>query len=208
MALTRRTPAPGGGGTGRRRPALITAAIAAVTTLIATLVIVAQPAVAAGSLTATFASQGDWGTGHQVAVTLSNGTGSTVNGWSIEFDLPPGDTITSSWDADVTRTGNHYRAVNKSWAPTLAAGASITWGYVATGPFTTPIACSLNGASCTSGGTGTPTPTPTPTTPKPTTTPTPTHRRPPRPPRPRQGPAGTRSSATSSSGASTAATTT
>src|SRR3954468_23266163 len=172
MALTRRTTSTPGekgssGRAGRRRPALVTVALAAGTTLVAALLLAAQPATAAGTFSVAFGSQGDWGSGHQVGVTLTNGTSSTVNGWTLEFDLPAGDAITSSWDADITRTGNHYKAVNKSWAPTLAPGASITWGYVATGPFKTPSTCSLNGGSCSSGGTGTPTPTPT-TTPTPT----------------------------------------
>ena len=95
-----------------------------------------------------------------------------MTGWTLEFDLPAGDTITSSWDADVTGTGNHYKAVNKSWAANLAPGASQTWGYVATGPHKSPTACTINGVAC-SGGTPTSTPTPTVTT-TPTATPTPT----------------------------------
>ena len=123
--------------TGRRRPVLITTALAAVITLLAALV-VTQPAFAAGTIGATFTSAGDWGTGHQVNVKVTNSGSAAVNGWTIEFDLPAGDTISSSWDADVTRTGNHYTAKNKSWAGTLAPGASFSWGYVATGPFKTP----------------------------------------------------------------------
>ncbi|WP_082495187.1 glycosyl hydrolase family 18 protein [Cellulomonas sp. Leaf334] len=160
--------------TGRRRPVLITTALAAVMTLLAALV-VTQPAFAAGSIGATFTSAGDWGTGHQVTVKVTNAGSAPVNAWTLEFDLPAGDTVTSSWDADVTRAGNHYTAKSKSWAGPVAPGASFTWGYVATGPFKSPTACSINGVACT-GGTPTstpttsPTPTPTPTTPTPTPT--------------------------------------
>ncbi|MEE3917931.1 cellulose binding domain-containing protein [Micromonospora sp. BRA006-A] len=75
---------------------------------------------AAGSVTATFAKVQDWGTGHERRVTVTNGTSSTVNGWRIEFTLPSGTSISSSWDADITRSGDRYVAVNKSWASTLA----------------------------------------------------------------------------------------
>ncbi|WP_315094660.1 glycosyl hydrolase family 18 protein [uncultured Cellulomonas sp.] len=163
---------------GRRRPALIATALAAVITLIAALV-ASQPAFAAGSISATFTSAGDWGNGHQVNVKVTNAGTTVVNGWTIEFDLPAGDTISSSWDADVTRSGSHYTAKNKSWAATLAPGASLTWGYVATGPFKSPTTCSINGVACT-GGTPTSTPTPTTTT-TPTPTPTPTTTTPPPP---------------------------
>ena len=68
MAFARRstqTPA------GRRRPALITSALAVVVTLLAALV-VTQPAYAAGTISATFTSAGDWGNGHQVDVKVTN----------------------------------------------------------------------------------------------------------------------------------------
>lgn len=155
---------------GRRRPALVATVLAALAALVAAMV-VTQPAFAAGTISATFTSAGDWGTGHQVNVKVTNSGTSAVAAWTLQFDLPAGATISSSWDADVTRSGNHYTAVNKSWAGNLAAGASQTWGYVATGPFTTPTACSINGVACTG---GTPTSTPTTPTQTPTTTPTPT----------------------------------
>ncbi|MBO3083373.1 glycosyl hydrolase family 18 protein [Cellulomonas fengjieae] len=163
---------------GRRRPVLITTALAAVLTLLAGLV-ATQPAFAAGTIGATFTSAGDWGNGHQVNVKVTNSGSTPVNGWTLEFDLPAGDTISSSWDADVTRAGNHYTAKNKSWAGTLAPGASFTWGYVATGPYKNPTSCSINGVACTG---GTPTSSPTTPTPTPTTpTPTPTDTTPPPP---------------------------
>lgn len=161
---------------------LAAAAFTALTALVGTLLatVPATSAAAAGSLTATFTSAGDWGSGHQVDVKVTNGTGSAVPSWTIEFDLPAGATISSAWDIDLTRSGtNHYKAVMKSWAGPLAAGASQTWGYIAAGAHKSPSTCAINGASC-GGGTVTPpptTPTPTPTattTPKPTASPTPT----------------------------------
>lgn len=163
-----------------RRRRLAATAITAVLGVATALVAATLPtaASAAGSLTATFTSTGDWGSGHEVAVRVTNGTSAPVSSWTLEFDLPAGVAVTSSWDADVTRSGNHYRATSKSWAGTLAPGATQQWGYVASGPFGAPSGCTVNGGSC-SGGPGpspTPTtPTPTPTTPTPTpTTPTPT----------------------------------
>lgn len=173
-----------GGGAGRRRharPRVAAAtfgatALTLVAALVATVlgVVPASPARAAGSLTATFMSAGDWGTGHQVSVKVTNGTAAAVPGWTIEFDLPAGSAVSSAWDADVTRSGNHWTARSKSWAGPLAPGASFSWGYVGSGPLKLPTACTINGGSC-AGGPGTPTPTPTTPTPTPTTpTPTPT----------------------------------
>jgi chitinase len=122
----------------------------------------------AGSVTATFAKAQDWGTGHETRVTVTNGTSASVSTWRIEFDLPAGTTISSSWDADVTSSGNHYVAVKKSWAGPLAPGATFSWGYNGTGAYKAPLNCTINGAPC---GGGTPPTTAPPTTAPPTTTP-------------------------------------
>ncbi|MEU7998579.1 glycosyl hydrolase family 18 protein [Micromonospora sp. NPDC049060] len=143
----------------------------------------------AGSVTAGFAKAQDWGTGHETRVTVTNGTSAPVSTWRIEFDLPSGTSISSSWDADVTRTGDHYVAVKKSWAGPIAAGASFSWGYNGTGAYRAPLNCTINGAPC-GGGTPPPTtapPTTTPPTTAPPTTPPPTT---PPPTTPPPGPGG------------------
>jgi chitinase len=130
----------------------------------------------AGSVTAQFTATSDWGGGHEVRVTVTNGSDATVSTWRLEFDLPSGTAISSSWDADVTRTGNHYVAVKKSWAGSLPPGGSQTWGYVGSGGFRGPVNCTVNGASCGGG------PAPTLTSAPPTTSgPPPTTGPPPQP---------------------------
>ncbi len=90
--------------------------------VVAALAATAVPAVnamAAGSIAATFTASSDWGTGHEVAVKVTNGSDAAVATWSITFTLPASTSISSSWDADVTRSGNTYTAVKKSWAAVL-----------------------------------------------------------------------------------------
>ncbi|RQW99010.1 glycosyl hydrolase family 18 protein [Micromonospora inaquosa] len=113
----------------------------------------------AGTVTTTFTKAQDWGTGHETKVTVTNGSSATVTTWRIEFDLPSGTTISSAWDADVTSSGNHYVAVKKSWAGSLAPGASFSWGYNGTGAYKAPLNCTINGAAC-GGGTTPPTTNP------------------------------------------------
>ncbi|WP_173070988.1 glycosyl hydrolase family 18 protein [Phytohabitans houttuyneae] len=122
----------------------------------------------AGSVTTQFTATSDWGSGHEVRVTVSNGSDASVATWRVEFDLPAGTTISSFWDADVTRSGNHYVAVKKSWAGSIPPGGSQTWGYIGTGAYRAPTNCTINGASC--GGGTTPTTAP-PTSNPPTTAP-------------------------------------
>ncbi|WP_330465513.1 chitinase [Micromonospora zamorensis] len=128
---------------------------------------VALPAFAAGP-TASFVKTADWGSGWEGKYTITNGGSSTINGWSLAFDLPSGTTLGSYWDALLTSAGQRHTFTNRSWNGTIAPGASVSFGFLASGSGS-PSGCQLNGAAC---GGGTPPPTtPPPTTPPPTTPP-------------------------------------
>ncbi|MEW9532680.1 glycosyl hydrolase family 18 protein [Microbispora sp. NPDC049125] len=131
--------------------------------------------------TAAYSTDSDWGSGFQGKYTVKAGS-SALSGWTVEIDVPSGTTISSAWDATMTRSGNHYTFANASWNGAVAAGASTTFGFVGAPGGLAPLNCKLNGAPC-GGGSSTPspsatpsrTPTPTPSaTPTPTPTPTPT----------------------------------
>ncbi|MGN9779000.1 chitinase [Micromonospora sp. H33] len=127
---------------------------------------VAMPAYAAGP-TATFVKTSDWGTGWEGKYTITNGGTSTINGWSLTFDLPAGTSVGTYWDALLTSSGQRYTFTNRSWNGTIAPGALVSFGFLGSGPGS-PTNCQLNGAAC--GGGTTPT-TPPPTTAPPTTAP-------------------------------------
>jgi hypothetical protein len=130
--------------------------VAAVLAMTFTTTVLSGPALAAG-LTATFTKTQDWGSGFEGKYTITNGTSSTVNGWSVQADLAAGYSVTSAWDTQMTRSGQHYTFANPSWAPTLAVGASVSFGFNGSpGNFSgAPANCTINGASC---GGGTPPP--------------------------------------------------
>ncbi|WP_328381394.1 cellulose binding domain-containing protein [Micromonospora zamorensis] len=127
---------------------------------------VALPAFAAGP-TASFVKTADWGSGWEGKYTITNGGSSTINGWSLAFDLPSGTTLGSYWDALLTSAGQRHTFTNRSWNGTIAPGASVSFGFLASGSGS-PSGCQLNGAAC---GGGTPPTTPPPTTSPPTTPP-------------------------------------
>ncbi|MEU1679898.1 cellulose binding domain-containing protein [Micromonospora zamorensis] len=127
---------------------------------------VALPAFAAGP-TASFVKTADWGSGWEGKYTITNGGSSTINGWSLAFDLPSGTTLGSYWDALLTSAGQRHTFTNRSWNGAIAPGASVSFGFLASGSGS-PSGCQLNGAAC---GGGTPPTTPPPTTPPPTTPP-------------------------------------
>ncbi|MGJ5753336.1 chitinase (glycosyl hydrolase family 18) [Streptomyces puniciscabiei] len=114
---------------------------------LAGLVGLASPAQAATNATASFTKTSDWGTGFGGQWTIKN-TGSTgISSWTVEWDFPSGTSVTSAWDADVTSSGTHWTAKNKSYDGTIAPGASVSFGFNGSGPGS-PSNCKLNGDSC------------------------------------------------------------
>ncbi|WP_329053464.1 glycoside hydrolase family 18 chitinase [Streptomyces violaceus] len=119
---------------------------------LAGLVGLASPAEAATSATATYAKTQDWGSGFEGKWTVKNTGTTALSSWTVEWDFPSGTSVTSAWDADITSSGTHWTAKNKSWNGTLAPGASVSFGFNGTGSGS-PANCELNGGSCDGGTT-------------------------------------------------------
>ena len=147
----------------RRKRTLILSLSAAV--LAAGTAWIALPASAAAP-TATFSKVSDWGSGWQGDVTIANTGASAMTSWKVEFDLPPGATIGSFWEADMATSGSHRTFTNRPWNGRLRVGQKVSFGLTGSGGV--PANCRLNGAPCGSGGAA---PTVAPTT-APTTVPT------------------------------------
>ena len=107
----------------------------------------ASNAQAAAGATATFTKGSDWGTGFSGSWTVKNTGSASISSWAVEWDFPSGTSASSAWDADLSNSGNHWTAKNKSYNGTLAPGASVTFGFNGTGSGS-PSNCTLNGGSC------------------------------------------------------------
>ncbi|MDG6106343.1 endo-1,4-beta-xylanase [Dactylosporangium aurantiacum] len=92
-----------------------------------------------------------WNTGLTEDLTVVNTGTAAVNGWSLAFTLPGGQTITSGWNATYTPASGAVTARNESYNGTIAPGASVSLGFQAThtGNTARPAAFTLNGAACT-----------------------------------------------------------
>jgi glucuronoarabinoxylan endo-1,4-beta-xylanase len=94
-----------------------------------------------------------WNTGLTTDITIAN-TGSTpVNGWSLVFTLPAGQTIISGWNASYSPTSGQVTAGNLSYNAAIPPGGSVSIGFQAThtGNAGKPTAFTLNGTACTPG---------------------------------------------------------
>jgi hypothetical protein len=91
-----------------------------------------------------------WSNGFTANVTVANTGGSAVNGWSLGFTLPGGQTITNSWNASLSGTSGAVTARNVSYNGSIAPGGNATFGFQGTysGNFATPSSFTLNGATC------------------------------------------------------------
>jgi poly(hydroxyalkanoate) depolymerase family esterase len=91
-----------------------------------------------------------WNTGLTENLTITNTGTTTVNGWSLAFTLPAGQTITSGWNASYTPSSGPVTARNVAYNTTIAPNASLTIGFQAThtGNTAKPPAFTLNGATC------------------------------------------------------------
>ncbi len=122
--------------------------------LVAGGIAVALPAKAAGSVTAAFSKDSDWGTAYQAKYTITNGTSTAISSWTVAFDLPADLSLGTYWDGLLTVSGQHVTAKNREYNGTVAPGASASFGFLVNGGSGTPTNCTVNGASCAGGGGG------------------------------------------------------
>ncbi len=127
-----------------------------------------------GPCDVTYTITNQWSGGFQAAVSIKNTSATTVNGWTLGWAFPNGQTITQIWDASHTQSGANVSATNLSQNGTIAPNASVGFGFLGSWNATNnkPASFTLNGATCgATNPTATPTRTNTPTT-GPSATPT------------------------------------
>ncbi|HEY8474458.1 MAG TPA: cellulose binding domain-containing protein [Natronosporangium sp.] len=92
-----------------------------------------------------------WGTGLVDNLTITNTGSSTINGWSLEFTLAAGQTISSGWNASYAPPSGRVTATNLDYNAVIPPGGSTTIGFQAshTGNSSPPTTFTLNGTTCT-----------------------------------------------------------
>ncbi|HVQ95128.1 MAG TPA: cellulose binding domain-containing protein [Mycobacteriales bacterium] len=86
---------------------------------------------AGGACTAGYRVVSQWSDGFQGEVSVRNSTTAARSAWTATVTFGNGQRITQSWSATVTQTGAAATAENLSWNGSLAAGASTTFGFLA-----------------------------------------------------------------------------
>jgi endo-1,4-beta-xylanase len=90
-----------------------------------TVTVTTQTGGGSGGCSATGTVQTQWQNGYVIQpLTITNTGTSTINGWTVTVILPAGHTLTGSWNATVTTSGQTVTFKNLSWNGTLAPGTS------------------------------------------------------------------------------------
>ncbi|MFC4531657.1 cellulose binding domain-containing protein [Sphaerisporangium dianthi] len=92
-----------------------------------------------------------WNNGFTANIAITNTGTSTINGWTLAFTLPSGQTITSAWNVTFSPSSGQVSGTNVGHNGTIAPGATVEVGFQAnhTGNTSEPTAFTLNGVPCT-----------------------------------------------------------
>ncbi|GAA0459313.1 hypothetical protein Aca07nite_59010 [Actinoplanes capillaceus] len=93
-----------------------------------------------------------WNSGLTTSLTIANTATTAVDGWSLAFTLPGGQTITSGWNATYSPSSGQVTARNASYNPAIPPNGTVTIGFQATHTGNTgkPTGFTLNGNTCAS----------------------------------------------------------
>lgn len=91
-----------------------------------------------------------WNNGFTADVQITNTGSSAINGWTLNYSLPNGQTVTNAWNATVSQSGSTVTARNVGHNGSIAPGGTASFGYQGTlsGSYSSPTGFSLNGATC------------------------------------------------------------
>jgi poly(hydroxyalkanoate) depolymerase family esterase len=97
------------------------------------------------------ASVSAWTGGMTENLTIRNTGTTAVNGWSLAFTLPGGQTITSGWNASYSPASGQVTARDAGFNAAIPPNGSVGIGFQAnhTGNTAPPTSFTLNGMSCT-----------------------------------------------------------
>ena len=106
---------------------------------------------ASAELSAAFSQSSVWSTGYGGRVVLTNTGDVESTGWVVEFDLPPGSSVSNAWNSVLTRDGQRHRFADAGFNGRVRPGGAVSFGFTVTG-LGLPTGCVVDGAPCEGGG--------------------------------------------------------
>ncbi|MEU7910337.1 glycoside hydrolase family 6 protein [Microbispora bryophytorum] len=98
--------------------------------------------------TAVYKVVSSWQGGFQGEITVTGAGTSAINNWTVSWTMPGGQSITQSWNANLTGSSGSVSASNVSWNGSLAPGASTAFGFLGNSSGTpstpSPLVCTTS----------------------------------------------------------------
>ncbi|HET8842448.1 MAG TPA: cellulose binding domain-containing protein, partial [Ktedonobacteraceae bacterium] len=115
---------------------------------------VVTPSASGASCRVVYQVGSQWSGGFSATLTITNTGTTAINGWTLTFTFPNGQTITQLWNGSFTQSGGNVTVTNLSYNATIAPGQTLgsspgfngSWN----GTNSPPSAFKLNGATCSS----------------------------------------------------------
>jgi len=96
-----------------------------------------------------FTITNSWNTGFQAALSIQNTGTVPLNGWTLTWTFPGGQTVASLWNGAASQSGAAVTVTNLGYNANIAAGSSYNdAGFVGNGPAGTPTGFAINGVPC------------------------------------------------------------
>ncbi|MEH0829789.1 cellulase family glycosylhydrolase [Micromonospora sp. CPCC 205714] len=92
----------------------------------------------AGGCTASYTIVNQWQGGFQGEVKVTAGS-AAITGWTTRWTFTGGQTVSQSWNAALSGSGGAYTARNVDYNGRLGAGASTSFGFIASWNGTNPV---------------------------------------------------------------------
>jgi len=100
-----------------------------------------KPATCSGTGSVT----SSWSGGFQASIVVAATSGGQLNGWTLNFALPSGETLASTWGGTFTQSGQNVTVTNAPYNGVIKQGSPLTIGFTAnstgTGTIPASIAC-------------------------------------------------------------------
>lgn len=107
-----------------------------------------QPTAAQGPLKAEYSVRDHWREGFYAEMVITNIGSQPIMGWTARLRLPPGVRVIQAWSADATQSGAALTLRSQPWNTYVAPGATVHFGFQATGAVAPPTSCTVNGSPC------------------------------------------------------------
>lgn len=98
----------------------------------------------------SYSVNGEWSSGFNATVRITNTTATAINGWSVQWQYAGNNRVTQVWNAN--RSGNNpYTANNLSWNANIQPGQFVEFGMQGTKQPGTAEIPALSGTGCDTG---------------------------------------------------------